>query len=186
MAEAARCYREAGSHRRAADLHERLGRYQDAADDYARAGNRDLAAWLLVEYVGDPAAAREQFAPVPTIGPLGRGAPAPPALRRQLILARCDVAEGRPATSSLVAIAAAQAELSRPAALADHYVEPWSVTLAEAVRRPDQVALIFAAAVRGRRYGAEERWRTWMRDVLHADLILPAPAPGAAPIQNAR
>jgi hypothetical protein len=192
LAEAARCYREAGSYRRAADLHERLGRHRDAALDQARAGNRDLAAWLLVQYAGDPAAARDHLAALPTIGPapavpamhqqlaasptISPGtAPAVPALRRQLVLARCDVAQGRAPRTALDALAQVCTELARPATLPDQYLEPWSVALAEAIGRPDQVALVFAAAVRGRRPGAEERWRVWMRDVLHADLILPAP-----------
>jgi hypothetical protein len=171
LAEAARCYREAGSHRRAAELYERLGRFRDAALDYARADSPDLAAWLLAHHAGDPAGARAQLAAVPA-----RSGNAAAALRRRLILARCEVAEGRRPKTALAALAAAQAELARRRAVPDSYLEPWSVWLAESMGRPDQVALVFAAAVRGQRFGAEQRWRAWMRAALHAELILPVPA----------
>jgi hypothetical protein len=171
LPEAARCYREAGSHRRAAELYERLGRFRDAALDYARADSPDLAAWLLVHHAGDPAGARARLAAVPA--PSG-GATA--TLRRRLVTARCDVAEGREPRTALDALGAAQAELARRRAVPDPYLEPWSVGLAESLGRPDQVALLFAAAVRGERFGAEQRWRAWMREALDTELILPAPA----------
>jgi hypothetical protein len=55
-------------------------------------------------------------------------------------------------------------------------VEEWAVMVAEAAYRYDQVALIFAAAVRGRRPGAEHRWAAWSTRVLHTELILPPAA----------
>lgn len=168
LAEAARCYREAGSFRRAAELHERLGHFRDAALDYVNADSPDLAAWVLAHHAGDPAAARAQLTAAPTTT-----ANTAAALRRRLILARCEVAEGLRSTTALAALTAAQAELARRRAVPDSYLEPWSVRLAESMDRPDQVALVFAAAVRGQRFGAEQRWRAWMRETLHAELVLP-------------
>ncbi|MGH3937568.1 MAG: hypothetical protein ACRDTG_02885 [Pseudonocardiaceae bacterium] len=179
-AEAARCYREAGSHRQAAKLHERLGHYSEAAADYARAGLPDLAAWLLVHHAGDSAAARKRLA----LGwqpPSGAAAiPAVTPLRRRLILARCDVAEGRSPATGLAVLADACTELAKYSPLTDQNIELWAVALAEAMDRDDQVALVFAAAVRGRRPGAAQRWRTWSHQVLHTDLVLPPAEPLAA------
>jgi hypothetical protein len=65
--------------------------------------------------------------------------------------------------------------------------EGWAVALAETVRRYDQVALVFAAAVRGGRRGAAERWARWSQAVLHTELILPTqPAPPTQPAQPAQ
>ena len=52
--------------------------------------------------------------------------------------------------------------------------EEWAVALSETAARYDQAALVFAAAVRGGRDGAAQRWNAWSRRVLDADLILPA------------
>jgi len=170
LSEAARCYREAGSHRRAAELHERIGRFRDAALDHTRADNHELAAWLLAHGVGDPAGARAQLAAAPATSPSRS------ALRRRLVLARCDAAEGTSPRAALATLAAVCAELARPRTVPDPQLESWAVAVAESLGRPDQVALIFAAAVRGGRLGAEDRWRAWMRETLHAELVLPAPA----------
>lgn len=179
-AEAARCYRDAGSHRRAADLYARLGQFREAALDFGRAGQQDLAAWLLVHEAGDPAAARAALAPLPAIG--AGGITPPPAvrpLRQRLVLARCDIAAGVPERTALPVLAEAHTELARPGARYDPYVEPWAVGLAEAIGREDQVALVFAAAVRGNRLGAARRWATWTRAALHVELILPPAATGS-------
>ncbi len=170
-AEAARCFRDAGSFRRAADLHTDLGRYRAAAADYVQAGERDLAAWLLVHLAEDPAAARATLEPLATTG----DAPVRRSLRQRLVLTRCDVATGAPERRVLPVLTDACHYLIKPAVRSDPYIEPWAVGLAEAIRREDQVALVFAAAVRGARPGAERRWAQWSREVLHAELILPPP-----------
>ncbi len=175
--EAARCYRDAGSYRRAADLHTRLGQFREAALDFGRAGQQDLAAWLLVHEAGDPAASRAALAPLPVIG---AGGIAPPPvvrpLRQRLVLARCDVASGASERVALPVLAEACTDLAGPHARYDPYVESWAVGLGEAVGREDQVALVFAAAVRGKRFGAAWRWAAWTREMLHAELILPPEA----------
>jgi hypothetical protein len=208
-AEAARCYRDAGAHRQAADIYARLGRHRDAATDYARCGAVELAAWTLVHHVGDPGAARAVLAqspavavaeapPEPGASPptrlpaaphsrshLHRGgrSPRPPATaRRRLVLARCDIAEGAPGASVLPVLAGVAAELARPNAPSDVLVEGWAVALAEAVRRYDQISLVYAAAVRGGRHGAAERWARWSQAMLHSELTLPtAPASSRHP-----
>jgi hypothetical protein len=171
LTEAARCFREAGDYLRAAELHRDLGRYRDAAHDYAQAGHPDLAGWLLVHDIGSPAAARDQLARPAAV--------AVPALRRKLVEARCDVAEERAPRAALETVAEACHALADPALEADPLVERWAVDVAEALRREDRVALVFAAAVRGGRSGAEDRWRAWMNEVLHAELVLPDSSPAA-------
>jgi hypothetical protein len=180
-AEAARCYRDAGSHRRAADLFVSLGLYREAALDLGRSGQQDLAAWLLVHEADDPAAARAALALQPVPGVAMDWQPPARPLRQRLVLARCDVADGASDRVALPVLAEACADLARPAVRYDPYIEPWAVGLAEAVRREDQTALVFAAAVRGDRPGAVGRWAEWSREVLHAELILPAEASGGRP-----
>ena len=71
-------------------------------------------------------------------------------------------------------------DFARQQRLHDAVLEGWCIDLAEVMGRDDQVALIFAAAVRGQRAGARQRWEAWSRRVLGADLILPRddePAP---------
>ncbi|WP_322770570.1 hypothetical protein, partial [Frankia sp. Cr1] len=113
------------------------------------------------------------------------------ALLRRLVLARCDVADGLPDRHILPALADVQAMLAGPSVTepawpansASRRIEEWAVVLAEAAYRYDQVALVFAAAVRGRRAGAEQRWAEWSARVLHTELTLPSGAvsTGAVP-----
>ncbi|WP_250291567.1 hypothetical protein [Frankia sp. CiP1_Cm_nod1] len=110
-------------------------------------------------------------------------------LSRRLVLARCDVADGLPARRVLPVLADVQAVLAEPpvaeplwpVAAAGLRVEQWAVALAEAAHRYDQVALVFAAAVRGRRAGAEQRWAEWSLRVLRTELVLPPAVPAATP-----
>jgi hypothetical protein len=185
VGEAARCYRDAGSFRRAADLYAGLGRHEEAADAYALAGLRDLAAWHLVHYAGRPAAARACLADgapnaAPDAAPVATPVAQRLSLRRDLIIARCEVAEGLPHTRALRTLETACAQLERTDLRIDFYVEPWAVALAGSMRREDQVALVFAAAVRGRRPGAARRWGAWSREALHCELILPTGEPGSS------
>jgi hypothetical protein len=180
FADAVRCYRLAGAHRRAADLNASLGDYREAAADYERSGLPELAAWLLVHRAGDPDAARAvltRLAAVPGPDPEGAGSspgPERPSLRRGLVLARCAIAEGAAPREILPAINAVCVELADPSAPYDRFSEEWAVALAEQAQRYDQAALVFAASVRGRRYGAAERWRKWADRVLHTELVIPA------------
>jgi FHA domain len=105
--------------------------------------------------------------------------PDPPALRRRLVLARCDIAEGEPPEVIRPVIADACAALAGWRLRSDQVTEEWAVALSEAAARYDQAALVFAAAVRGGRYGAEQRWKAWSARVLDAEIIVP-PAPPAA------
>lgn len=99
-------------------------------------------------------------------------------LRSRLILARCAIAEGSPADVIVPAVAAVRAELADRAVFADQVAEEWAVAASEAAGRYDQAALVFAAAVRGGRYGAAGRWNTWSKRVLDTEVILP-PMPAA-------
>jgi tetratricopeptide (TPR) repeat protein len=178
IADAARCYDDAGSYRRAADLYTQLGLHQDAANAYERAKLRDLAAWHLA-HRGDGAAEARKMVLADT-GRAGQHSlrsmdswSADPAMPHRLILARCDIAEGRPTTTALQVLADACEYLAGPASRISPYVETWAVALAESMGRDDLVALVFGAAVRGRRLGAAERWDDWARAVLGHDLVLP-------------
>ncbi|GGK97254.1 hypothetical protein Sme01_35730 [Sphaerisporangium melleum] len=167
-ADAARCYRRAGIPLRAAALHERIGRIDEAVDDYAEAGEDEIAGWLLVHHLDLPARAREVVR-----DDAGDS-------RRALVLARCDLAEGRPAALVLPALARACAELADADGVPFPHrdLERWAVTVAELAGRFDQVALIFAAAVTGGRPEARERWAEWARRVLRTSLVLPDPVQG--------
>jgi hypothetical protein len=184
--DAARCYRLAGAHRRAADIYEGAGGYADAAAAFADAGLPERGAWLLVHRAGQPARARALLAAVPAapeqeVSP--RSSPGQPGqprqrltdLRRELVLARCDIAEGTPADDICTVIANVCAALADSGGRADQVAEEWAVAVSEAAARYDQAALVFAAAVRGGRYGAEQRWQIWSRQVLGTNVIIPKP-----------
>jgi hypothetical protein len=173
--EAARCYREAGSPGLAARAWEDAGAMVDAATDFAAAGMVGEAGWLLVHHLGDPTAARAVIAGIPVRErSLGPGAIAFAPLLDRLVLARCDVADGvvdresRDALSAVMDRLANRGRVSTPENL-----ESWAVLTAEAMQRPDLVALIFAAAVRGHHHGALARWREWSQRALHEPLVLP-------------
>ena len=196
--DAVRCYRAAGSYRPAADIWARLGAFPEAARDYAAAGAHEEAAWIFAHHLGDIPAARAELAAADAAA----AAPADPAaarpvasraadLRRRLILARCNAAENVAAAETLDILTEVMRHL-------EHDVEPLgrismeerAVVVAEAMNRPDLVALLFAAAVRGGRSRAAERWNAWSERALGMPLILPEPGTDSAvaddaPIQRA-
>jgi hypothetical protein len=177
VADAVRCYRLAGAHRRAADLNKSLGEYREAAADYEESGMPELAAWLLVHEVADPEAARaviDRLGALPVGDGSGSGATSVISLRRRLVLVRCALAEGEVPLVVLPVIDEACAWLSNPTATYDRFIEEWAVAVAGHVGRYDQVSLIFAASVRGRRSGAVKRWNEWAGQVLGAEMTIPA------------
>lgn len=169
--DAARCYQLAGAHRRAAELYELLDDYGAAAGAYVDAGMAVLGAWLLAHRAGEPARART------LVGGLDAGTA--PELRVRLIVARCELAEAASPQSVRLVVMDVCAALTDREVRADQYVEEWAVALAESAGRYDLAALVYAAAVKGSRYGAEHRWKLWSRRVLGTDVILPT-APIAA------
>jgi len=99
-----------------------------------------------------------------------------PFARRQAY-ARCDVAEGITGPPVLRVLAETRAALEDArAGYLPERAEAWGVAIAEAMRRYDQAALIFAAAVRGRQPGAAARWREWSRRALLAEVVIPVSA----------
>ena len=193
--EAARCYRLAGAHRRAAEIYASTGHYQQAAESFADAGLPELGAWLLAHHANQPARARALLGAAsqeddrsqrptepPTATRTQRGdqrlEPPPSVLRRQLILARCEIAEGAPADVIRPVIADVCAALADQSARSDQVTEEWAVALSEAASRYDQAALVFAAAVRGGRYGAAQRWQAWSVRILGTEIILPPTTAG--------
>jgi hypothetical protein len=176
--EAARCYRLAGAHRRAAEIYEAQGRYADAAASFADAGLAELGGWLLA-HAGHPAAARALLA-APGAATSQDAGPGRDTLRYRLVLARCDIAEGAASDVIRPVIADACAALADRGGRSDQVTEEWGVALSEAAARYDQAALVFAAAVRGGRLGAEHRWKAWSARVLGAEVIVP-PAVSAPP-----
>jgi hypothetical protein len=180
--DAARCYRLAGAHRRAAEIYEAEGDYITAAEAYADAGLPEVGAWLLVHLDSKPDRARALLATPGQPGGSGsRPEPEVPGLRRHLVLARCEIAEGAAPDTIRPVIAETCTALADPSARSDQVTEEWAVALSEAAQRFDQAALVFAAAVRGGRYGADQRWKAWARDVLQAEIIVPPPAARAVP-----
>ncbi len=174
--DAARCYRESGAYRRSADLFLKLREFREAAEDFAQAGQVEQAAWILVRHCADPAAARALLAaaPVRDHAPTSSGGEGDPSqLRRMVVLARCALAERAPEQEVLAVLSEICDDLARPRRLHDILLENWCVELAETMGRDDQIALIFAAAVRGRRSGARERWGQWSESALSTPLILP-------------
>jgi hypothetical protein len=153
------CYREAGAHLRAADVALSLGRQAIAASEYAEAGMPVQAAWLLA--VDDPARARAMITGTDLLS--------------RLVLARCEPGPPLDALAAEVCDGLAAAAV-RTAGEAPGVAEEWMISLAEQAHRADLVALVFAAAVRGRRIGAVARWQAWAKRVLHADLIIPDPS----------
>jgi hypothetical protein len=177
--DAARCYQLAGAHRRAGEIYEAAGHYPEAAASFADAGLPELGAWLLAHPAGQPARARALLAaPGGQSSAATRPEPEAPGLRRRLVLARCEIAEGAAPEVIRPVITDVCADLEDPDVRSDQVTEEWAVALSEAAARYDQAALVFAAAVRGGRYGAGERWKAWSRDVLHADIILPPATAG--------
>jgi len=167
--EAARCYRLAGAHRRAAEIYEAVGQYTGAAASFADAGLSELGAWLLAHQAGLADQART------LLGATAPEDPKPLALRRRLVLARCELAEGADPDAIRPVIVDVCAALADRSARSDQVTEEWAVALSEAAARYDQAALVFAAAVRGGRYGAEHRWKDWSARVLGAEVVLPPP-----------
>jgi hypothetical protein len=170
--DAARCFGEAGLNVEAGDLFMTMGHYREAAREYAAGGRVLDAAWLLVDVVGDPRAAREQMARTQW----GIAGSDEPDLLQRLVMARCEVAEGGERRQILKVLGEAQASLAQPDYWSDPRVEHWAVAVAEAARRYDQAALVFAAAVRGRDPGAVRRWQEWSARTLGVDLQLPTPS----------
>lgn len=95
------------------------------------------------------------------------------SLRDRLVFARCEIAEGESADTIRPVIADVCAALANKSARSDQVTEEWAVALSEAAARYDQAALVFAAAVRGGRYGAAQRWQAWSVRVLGTEIILP-------------
>jgi hypothetical protein len=176
--DAARCYQLAGAYRRAAEIYEAAGQHIEAADAFAKAGLPELGAWLLAHQDGLPARARALLSASPLEGGDDAGTAArTPVLRRRLIIARCEIAEGEGPPVIRPVIADVCAALADRSVRSDQVTEEWAVALSETAARYDQAALVFAAAVRGGRYGAEHRWKTWSARVLGAEVILPPAAP---------
>jgi hypothetical protein len=160
--DAARCHRAAGSPLRAATLHQQIGRIDLAVDDYQAAREYETAGWLLVHELSRPAAARAAVAP------------AEAGTRQALVLAHCDLAEGRPVELVLPAIHQACADLADAVRVPFPHrdLEHWAVAISELAGRYDQAALVFAAAVRGRRMGAAARWSDWALRTLGCQLVI--------------
>jgi hypothetical protein len=188
--DAIRCYRLAGAYRHAADLNLSRGAYREAAADLECAGLPEYAGWVLAHLAGDPMAARAavtrfSLVPDPERAPRdGTGASPPPdnPLRHQLVLARCKIADGAPPASILPVIQDVCAELADRDGNYDRLAEEWAIALAEHVRRYDQVALVFAASVRGRRHGAEQRWAQWAAHIMGMEVTIPVPPGPGLPV----
>lgn len=171
--EAARCYRMGGAYRRAGDLYWSARLTRPAAEMYAAAGDVEMAAWLLVHHDGDVAGARAYLDGHHSVRSGPESDSLVTALLRQLVDARCAVAEGAPAESVLPVLDTARLALAGPPPIDDPRLETWSVTVAEQLSRFDHVALIYAAAIRGGHKRAAQRWSQWVSRRFGAALVLP-------------
>jgi len=98
------------------------------------------------------------------------------ALSLRQVQARCDAADGVCDDGIITVLTQTQELLADPHIPGAERTETWAVAIAEAIRRYDQAALVFAAAVRGHRPGAAARWREWSAQVLKVNLTVPADA----------
>jgi hypothetical protein len=94
-------------------------------------------------------------------------------LRWLLVISRCDVIDGAPPAGVVRVLQTAQRYLLAWPHPGAEPIERWAVDVAAAIRRFDQVALIFAASVRGGHVGAADRWQQWSSTVLRVELTLP-------------
>jgi hypothetical protein len=174
--DAARCYQRAGHHRQAAEYYRRCGQSRLAAPLYEQAGDPNEAAWLLAGVVGDPGQARACLARHPVDVPQDPSGWSAPVLLHMLASARCDLAEGGTRTAIpgvLDTLDEVQRALASNLPVNDVRVRDWAVEIATMLKRFDQVALIFAAAVQGRRMRAVESWQAWSRDHLGMSIVVP-------------
>jgi len=188
----ARCYRAGGLYLRAAQTWAALEAFAEAARDYAAANAHDDAAWIFVHHLGDVATARTQLAAAEAAAAAQDAAGQPgqagglavnspvtrkaAEVRRGVIRARCDAAEGVRRAESAAALDAAMDHIEFDTqSLFPISTEQLAVATAEAMDRPDLVALLFAAAVRGGHHQAVERWNEWFLRKFRVPLILPEP-----------
>ncbi|GID93443.1 hypothetical protein ACFQFC_16255 [Amorphoplanes digitatis] len=187
LGDAARCYARAGRFRLAAELYVQAGDVHAAAPMYEQAGDPSQAAWLLVHTAGDVTAARACLARGGTPEPTDTGSgPAWSAasLVHRLAEARCDLEERIREPATLRLLADVQEALAGGHPVNDIRIPDWSTIIAVRLRRLDQAALVHAAAVRGRRSGARQRWITWSAAEFGVPVVLP-PDPVAAPARAA-
>lgn len=176
LEDAARCYQLAGHHRQAAEYYRRSGQGRLAAPLYEQAGDPNEAAWLLADVVGDPAQARACLDRHPMDVPADLSGCSAPWLLHRLASARCDLAEGGTRTAIpgvLDTLDEVQRALASNLPINDVRVRDWAVEVATLLKRFDQVALIFAAAVVGRRMRAVESWQAWSRTHLGMPIVVP-------------
>jgi hypothetical protein len=102
--------------------------------------------------------------------------PARPPLRCRLVLARCEIAEGAASDTIRSVTADVCRALADKSVRFDQVIVDWAVALSEAAARYDQAALVFAAAVRGGRHGAEHRWKVWSVRALGTEVVVPIAA----------
>lgn len=176
LEDAARCYQQAGHHRQAAEYYRRCGQARLAAPLYEQAGDPNEAAWLLADVVGDPAEARACLARHPVDPPADPSGWSAPVLLHMLASARCDLAEGGTRTAIpgvLDTLDDVQQALASSSPVNDLRVRDWAVEIATLLKRFDRVALIFAAAVQGRRMWAADSWQAWSRAHLGTPIVIP-------------
>jgi hypothetical protein len=191
--DACRVFEQVGNFARAAYYHEKQSRWARAAHFYALAGqwrsaarcyllcdspveaadcllrvNQPLnAAWYLSHlahhFVRAESVAR-------TVIPASRAE----KLGIDLVVARCQAgtgAHGRAARELRSIVEQFGELLTMP-----HLIE-WALAVAEALRRPDLTALVYAAAVNSGVPDASEKWQQWSAQMLGSKIILPAHEP---------
>ncbi len=155
---AAECFERAGDFLAAARCHQAAGDASRAIDCFVRADRALDAGWLACDE-GHMVRARRIL----------RGADArtrAETMRRELGLARCEVAGPRRSAALERAIHDVESRIaSEPRGVASE-LEQWAVQAADAEGRFDLSSRVFAAACTVGDPGAEARWRAWALRVL--------------------
>ncbi|MBG0562556.1 hypothetical protein [Actinoplanes aureus] len=174
---AGRCYANAGNFSLAARAYRADGNLRAAARMENEAGRHTFAAWTYVHELGDLDAARMSLR-LPDTRRDWTEDGSTIDLRRRLVETRCALAEDAPADIVLPVLTDVQNHLVAMAALVVRVaaLQDWAIAVAEAAKRFDQVALTFAAAVRGGDPAAAERWRRWALDRYGQTIVIPRAA----------
>jgi tetratricopeptide (TPR) repeat protein len=187
--DACRVCEQLGYYVKAAQYHERQGRWVQAAQLYSRAaqwpnaarcylkcnhpaeaaecllrsGDSLRAAWYLAELA-------HHFIRAESIARNFERKSGIDELTVDLIIARCHAGTGAHADGARRLIAGL-GRLGQPRTAA--YLVDWALAVAEALHRPDLVALVYAAAIDSGYSNAVDRWRQWSAQRIGCAFILP-------------
>ena len=163
--QAAGCYERLGNWSGAARCHLRTGAYDRAADALYRAGDRIRAAWIWAHHANRHTHAETVLDEVAS-------EPDPDNVSIDLVRSRCHAAAGRQREGARL-LQTLLGTLVEDVRLARHF--DWLLEVAEALARPDLLALAYASAHRAGLPDAQKRWRDWAERTLGDIAGVPLP-----------